>query len=165
VYYFSELLFFWIFNLRKLNTYVYSHFFSSQPWFRRVSGMSFNTADRMQAVQQVVEGLDALPPAEFSHQHSEPPAQPQFDEFYHAGGMASESTYSTQPDGPQNIPQRASIGRSASMAQTVHKSSRRHTEQEWESHRELIRNLYITEDCTLQDVRATLSKIWGLEVT
>jgi hypothetical protein len=155
----------------------------------------------MQAVQQVVEGLDAMHQAEFPHQHSEPPAQPQFDEFYHAGGStthfdnytttpqlpllripeipglsynhenspwpksAFESIYSTQPDGPQNIPQRASIGRSASMAQTVDKTSCRHTEQEWESQKELIHHLYITEDSTVKNVRTTLSRDWGFEAT
>ncbi|KAH6696440.1 hypothetical protein BKA61DRAFT_252267, partial [Leptodontidium sp. MPI-SDFR-AT-0119] len=77
--------------------------------------------------------------------------------------MESESTYSTQPDGPQNIPQRASIGRSASMAQTVRKS-RKYTEQEWESHRELVRNLYITEGRTLQDVWSILRER-GFEAT
>jgi hypothetical protein len=164
VYHFSDSLSLWIFNLRKFNTHVYSHFFFSQPWFRRVSGMPFNTADRMQAVQQVMEGLEALPSAEFSHQHSEPPAQPHFGEFYPAGSMASERTYSTQPDGQQNIPQRASIGRSASIAQTVHMTPRRDTLQLLGLHRELIRNLYITKNCTLQEVILILRHDWGLEV-
>lgn len=125
--------------------------------------MSFNTADKMQAVQQVVERLDALPPAAVPHEHLEPPAQPQFDEFYYAGGIESESTYSTQPDGPRNIPQRDSIGRSASMAQTVRKS-RGYTKEEWESHSELIHYLYITEGRSLEDVRSVLQER-GFEAT
>jgi hypothetical protein len=78
--------------------------------------------------------------------------------------MASERTYSTQPDGQQNIPQRASIGRSASIAQTVHMTPRRDTLQLLGLHRELIRNLYITKNCTLQEVILILRHDWGLEV-
>ncbi|KAH7370147.1 hypothetical protein BKA65DRAFT_561633 [Rhexocercosporidium sp. MPI-PUGE-AT-0058] len=155
----------WIFNLRRLKTCVSSPGFSSQIWFRCVSRMSFNTVVGMHALQQVVEDLDARNPAEFPHQNFEPPAQLQFDEFYHVEGMASESTSSTQPDGTKNIPQRPSTGRSASMAQSVHKTARPRTQQEWESYKELICDLYIHRNFNIQQIRTILQEEWALDIS